>query len=237
MSALQGSNPLPWSLLWPVLQFLSRCFSPPTISHPHGLATFVAELSPIGALTLVTLALIVKSAGTPFSAWLTSLFHFVEGMIITSKSWLSPKDLFVQCQYKKENWKPLHVLKNCLIRQPCEAVANAAHSWSNNGVRGTLCLTLSFHTVYFFSSLASNVLSPWSMSICTELFLVKSLLPHLLILVLASALFLSWSFELLPESEINCVLSRGELMAWTDHGWLSPLPIPLILLVTGAWPL
>lgn len=82
MSALQGSNPVPWLCFGkrPVLQFLSRCFSPPTISHPHGLATFVAELSPVGALTLVTLTQMEKSAGPPFSAWLTLLFHFLVGM-------------------------------------------------------------------------------------------------------------------------------------------------------------
>lgn len=145
MSALQGSNPLPWSLLWPVLQFLSRCFSQPTISHPHGLATFVAELSPIGALTLVTFALIVKSAGTPSSAWLTLLFHFVEGMIITSKSWLSPKDLFAQCQHKKENWKPLHVLKNCLSQLQMLATFDQIMVW------GALCVWLSLSTQFTFS--------------------------------------------------------------------------------------
>lgn len=78
------------------------------------------------------------------------------------------------------------------------------------------------------------------MSICSVLLLVELLLHHLLILVLESALFLCESFELLLASEINCVLSRVELMACTEtcgHGWLSSAQIPLILLVTGAWPL
>lgn len=81
MSALRGSNPVPRLCFGKsrVLQFLSRCFSPPTISQPHGLATFVAELSPVGALTLVTLTQMEKSAGPPFSAWLTLLFHFLLG--------------------------------------------------------------------------------------------------------------------------------------------------------------
>lgn len=52
MSALQGSNPVPLALLRKrrVLQLLSSCgsgrwFIPSTITHPHSLDTFVAELS------------------------------------------------------------------------------------------------------------------------------------------------------------------------------------------------
>lgn len=85
--------------------------------------------------------------------------------------------------------------------------------------------------------MAPEVLVFWSKSICSEHFLEELLLPPLLVLVLATALLFSWFVELQHESEINCVLSRGELMVCTSCGWLSLFPIPLILLATGAWPL
>lgn len=81
----------------------------------------------------------------------------------------------------------------------------------------------------------------WSLGICSELFLAESSLqPHLLIWALELPLSLLASFELLHESEINCVLSRVELTACAEicgQGRLSPSQILLILLVTGAGPL
>lgn len=97
--------------------------------------------------------------------------------------------------------------------------------------------TQPFTQLTFSASMAPEVLVFWSKSICSEHFLKESLLPPLWILVSASALLFSWFVELQHESEINCVLSRVELMACTGCGWLSLSPIPLILLATGAWPL
>lgn len=95
MSALQESNPVPWAVFWkgPFFQFVNRCFPPPTISHPHGLATFVAELSQsINSGHISSNGKV--SRGTFFSS-VNLIVSLCVGKLITSKSRVRPKDLFV----------------------------------------------------------------------------------------------------------------------------------------------
>ncbi len=114
------------------------------------------------------------------------------------------------CANKLLNWHSQFVL--------CESVANAGHSWYNSDAK-VLCIPLHPSTQFTFSHHWPLLFSfLWSMSICSELFSVKSLPPHLLILVLESALFLSPSFELLHESEINCAC----VSVWIKGLWWDP---------------